>query len=75
MSVVELKADRSESVKATTEKFLASAGNFDCVIILAIDKSGGQHIFGNPASMLEKSFLHQFFSAFLNRWFEGFENA
>lgn len=62
--------DRGQQCQAVLRKFADEhAENCDVVLILAIDKQGGQHLLGNDCSHMERSFLFTFFQAFMTRWF------
>lgn len=67
MKLLELPKDASvaEALNIANDQ----VDNFEQIIILAIDKEGSQHIILSNCSMMERSFLYQFFGAYLNKWF------
>jgi hypothetical protein len=70
-NVVEMKpVDRGEQCQAVCRQFAEQqAKDCDVVLILAIDKNGGQHLIGSDCSHMERTFLHSFFNAWVLKWF------
>lgn len=69
-----VKLESKSDVKEAIDQVQSVADDLDMVMILAIDKSGKQHLWTSTGSMLQKSFLVQFLNAWAAKWF-GLEDA
>jgi len=69
MKLVEI--DTTKNVNETIDDFKKELSQkVDCVIILATDREGRQYLRSSSMNHLERSFLCQFFNAYLNQWFD-----
>jgi len=71
MKLVEL-SEKQNDVKRTVDDFIAEFKDlekFECLVILATFKDGGQVLRTNNSSAYQKAFLLQFFQAWFHSWF------
>ena len=67
MKIVELKRD--ETIKESLDNFTKGVDNYDCVLLVAIQKDGAQILMTSNCNALEKSFMTSTVNAWMNSWF------
>lgn len=73
MNLFELKPKESD-VKKTIEEFLEMHENFDCVMLVALNKDGTQFMQSSTMNQFERSFLSQFVQSSIFWWFRDINN-
>ena len=67
MKIVEIKKD--ETIKEALDNFTKCVDNYDCVLLVAIQKDGAQILMTSNCNALEKSFMTSTVNAWMNSWF------
>ena len=72
--MADIRVIQAPSKAAEIKEVLAEVGemaeSLDCVIVLGLFKDSSQLLRTTSISGMEKAFLCQFFSAWMNNWFE-----